>query len=77
MFKTNGLPEIRIRTGMAYGDALVLLYGKNLETAHLDIIGSSISMAAKISSIAKPGQILIGELIYRVFQYLETYSRDV
>jgi adenylate cyclase len=64
VFKTNGLPEIRIRTGLAYGDALVVLYGKSLKTAHIDIIGSSISMAAKIASTAKANQILAGELIY-------------
>jgi class 3 adenylate cyclase len=63
-FKINGLPEITIRTGLAYGEALVLLYGKNLETAHIDIIGSSMSMAAKIASTAKANQILVGELIY-------------
>jgi adenylate cyclase len=62
-FKKNGLPEITIRTGLAYGDALVVLYGKNLETAHIDIIGSSISMAAKITATAKANQILVGELI--------------
>jgi class 3 adenylate cyclase len=52
---------------LAYGDALVVLYGKNLEKAHIDIIGSSISMAAKIASIAKPDQVLVGELIYNIF----------
>ena len=65
-FKINGIPEITIRTRLAYGDALVVLYGKNLETAHIDIIGSSISMAAKIASMAKANQILVGELIYDV-----------
>jgi adenylate cyclase len=43
-----------------------MLYGKNLEKTHLDIIGSSISMAAKIASIAKPNQILVGEFIYNI-----------
>lgn len=62
-FKQNGLPEITIRTGLAYGEALVVLYGKNMETAHIDIIGSSISMAAKITATAKANQILVGELI--------------
>lgn len=66
-FKANGLAEITVRIGLAYGDALVVLYGKNLERAHIDIIGSSISMAAKIASIAKPNQVLVGELIYNIF----------
>ena len=65
-FNTNGLPEITVRTGLAYGDVLVVLYGKNLETAHIDIIGSSISVAAKIASTAKANQILVGEQFYNV-----------
>jgi adenylate cyclase len=66
VFKENKLPEITIRIGLAYGHALVVLYGKSLEKAHIDIIGSSISLAAKIASIAKPNQVLVGEFIYNI-----------
>jgi len=62
----NELPEITVRTGLAFGPTLVVLYGKSLEKAHVDITGSSISLAAKIASIAKPNQVLIGELIYNI-----------
>ena len=65
-FKANELPEITVRIGLAYGYALVVLYGKSLEKAHIDIIGSSISMASKIASIAKPNQVLVGEYIYNI-----------
>ena len=65
-FKANELPEITVRIGLAYGYALVVLYGKSLEKAHIDIIGSSISMASKIASIAKPNQLLVGEYIYNI-----------
>jgi adenylate cyclase len=65
-FKANELPEITVRIGLAYGYALVVLYGKSLEIAHIDIIGSSISLAAKIASIAKPNQVLVGESIYNI-----------
>jgi adenylate cyclase len=65
-FRANGLPEITVRIGMAYGDALVMLYGNSLQEAHIDIIGSSISLAAKITSIAKPNQVLVGEFIYNI-----------
>lgn len=66
IFRTNDLPEITVRIGLAYGYTLVVLYGKSLENAHIDIIGSSISLAAKITSIAKANQILIGERIYNI-----------
>jgi class 3 adenylate cyclase len=65
-FKANELPEITVRIGLAYGYALVVLYGKSLEIAHIDIIGSSISLAAKIASLAKPNQLLVGEHIYNI-----------
>jgi adenylate cyclase len=67
-FKSNKLPEITVRTGLDHGDALVVLYGKNLEKAHIDIIGSSISMAAKVASLAQPNQVLIGESIYNILE---------
>ena len=66
VFKTNELPEITVKIGLAYGYGLVVLYGKSLEEAHIDIVGSGISLASKIASIAQPNQILVGELIYNI-----------
>src|ERR671932_1686524 len=66
--KANELSEITVRIGMAYGHALVVLYGKNLDKAHLDILGSSISLASKIASIAKPNQVLVGEHVYNIIK---------
>lgn len=73
-FKENGLPEITLRIGLTYGYALVVLYGNSLEKAHIDIIGSSISLASKITSIAKPNQVLVGESIYRILKSSESTS---
>jgi adenylate cyclase len=61
---------------MAYGYALVVLYGKSLEKAHIDIIGSSISLAAKIASIAKPNQVLVGEHIYNILFMSSASHKD-
>jgi class 3 adenylate cyclase len=72
--KENGLPEIRLRIGLTYGYSLVVLYGNSLEKAHIDIIGSSISLASKITSIAKPNQVLVGESIYRILKSSESTS---
>jgi adenylate cyclase len=68
VFKAYKLPEITIRIGLAYGYALVVLYGKSLEEAHIDIVGSSISLASKIASIAQPNQVLVGEHIYNILR---------
>jgi class 3 adenylate cyclase len=45
---------------------LWLLYGKNLEKAHLYILGSNISLASKIASISKPNQVLVDEFVYNI-----------
>ena len=65
-FRQNGLPEISVRIGLTYGYALVVVYGKSLTKAYIDIIGSSISLASKIVSIAKPNQVLVGESFYNI-----------
>ena len=64
-FNANELSDITVRIGLAYGHALVVLYGQNSE-AHLDILGSSISLASKIASITKPNQVLVGEFVYNI-----------
>jgi adenylate cyclase len=71
IFKAHELPQINVRIGLTYGYALVVLYGNSLEKAHIDIIGSSISVASKILSIAKPNQVLVGEFIYNILQSSE------
>ena len=39
-----------------------------LKKPHLDILGYTISIASKITSIAKPDQIVIGQLVYDVLE---------
>jgi adenylate cyclase len=62
--KAHGLPEIKIKISVDYGDVQVVLYGKSLDRSHIDIVGSSISMAAKMIAFAKTGQIVIGHTLY-------------
>src|SRR5581483_8490948 len=77
IFKTQGLPEITVRIGLTYGNALVVVYGGNLNRAHIDIIGSSISLASKIVSIAKPNQVLVGESIYNIIMSQNQVSINI
>ena len=71
----NKLPLIEIKIGIDLGDSMVVLYGKNVDIAHIDIIGSAISIAAKITALAKPNQILISENIFEtVLEILKDIS---
>jgi class 3 adenylate cyclase len=65
-FKSADLPEITVKIGLASGQTLVVVYGRSLVRSHVDIVGSSISMASKITAIAKPNQVLVGEQVYNV-----------
>lgn len=69
----NKLPQIKVKIGIDLGESMVVLYGKNLDTSHIDLIGSGISIAAKITALAKPNQILISE---NVFENVVNISKD-
>lgn len=64
LFLEHLLPEISVKIGIEYGTAIVLLYGKNITHAHIDLIGFSISIAAKITSLAFPNEIVVGQNAY-------------
>lgn len=61
VFKKHSLPSINVKIGIECGEAIILVYGKNVEFAHIDIIGFSISIASKITSLASPNEIIAGE----------------
>jgi adenylate cyclase len=60
----RGLPEISVKMSIDYSDVQVVLYGKSIDRSHIDIVGSSISMAAKMIPLAQILQIVIGQSIY-------------
>jgi class 3 adenylate cyclase len=64
--KSHGLPELRIKISIEYGEVQVVLYGKSLERSHIDVIGPSISTAAKMISFASNGQTVVGEQIFQI-----------
>lgn len=64
IFRLHSFSEIAIKIGIEYGTALIILYGKNINHAHIDLIGFSISIAAKITSMAYPNEIVVGENVY-------------
>ena len=62
--RAHRFPEITVKMSIDYGDVLVVLYGKSIERSHIDIVGSSISMAAKMIPLAKTWQIIIGQSMH-------------
>ncbi|MPZ07800.1 MAG: hypothetical protein GEU26_15540 [Nitrososphaeraceae archaeon] len=66
-------PELKIRIGIDFGEIAVVQYGVDIDELdgkavftrpHIDMIGSTISVAVKMTSIAEPDHIVIGEKLY-------------
>ena len=57
-------PDLLLHIGLDYGDNMIVRYGSDKEKSHVDILGPTMNIAAKIQSMAKPQQILIGEDVY-------------
>jgi class 3 adenylate cyclase len=75
VLRENSLPEIKVKTGLDCGPSLVILYGKQIDVAPIDLVGSSISIASKITSAAQPNQILVGQSIYEIFATDESFRK--
>ena len=54
-------PELRVKIGMDFGENAIVRYGSDKVRSHIDILGPAVSIAAKITALARPNQILIGE----------------
>jgi len=67
-------PEINVRVGIDLGENVVVQYGwdshrvdgKKLQIPHYDILGYTINIATKMTTLAKPDQIVIGQMVYDV-----------
>jgi len=58
-------PDLMVKVGMDFGQSIVVRYGSNPEQSNVDLMGPAMNIAAKIQSLAKPNQILIGDDVYR------------
>lgn len=65
IFEKHGFPIIDIRIGLDAGEAYIATIGSPQTKQHKDIIGAVVSLAAKIQSKAKPGDIYLGDTVER------------
>ena len=53
------LPKLGLHIGIDYGKNNVVLYGSDKRRSHIDLIGSSINLAAKMESISGKNKLLL------------------
>ena len=58
-------PDLMVKIGLDFGQSIVVRYGSNPEASHVDLMGPAMNIAAKIQSMAKTNQILIGEDVFK------------
>ena len=58
-------PDLMVKIGVDYGQSIIVRYGSNEATSHVDLMGPAMNIASKIQAMAKPNQILIGQDVYQ------------
>lgn len=61
----RGLPTLGLRVGIEAGQAVVVTIGSPAAKQHRDIIGEVVNLAAKFQSLARPGDILMGDTAWQ------------
>lgn len=64
--ESRGLPPIRAKVAFDYGNVLVVPYGKKSPSSHIDIVGRTISIVAKMLPYAKVTNAIAGQAVYNV-----------
>jgi len=59
-----GYPSLQIKITIDFGDNDIVRYGSNRQKSHIDIIGLPINLAAKMQSLGKPNQLVIGKQVF-------------
>jgi class 3 adenylate cyclase len=75
-------PELKVRVGMDLGEVAVVQYGTDIDEferntikrPHLDLIGYTVSIAVKMTSLAKADNIVIGQ---KLFEKLDPHHKDL
>ena len=69
----HGYPELKVRIGIDYGEIAVVKYGVDIDEIdektmvkriHLDMIGYTISIAVKMTSLANHDHVVIGQSLF-------------
>jgi adenylate cyclase len=68
----KGCPRISIKIGIDYGDALVVSFGSNV-----DLIGFTLGIVSKMTSIAPANIVLIGQCIFKQMSRDQRFTKKL
>jgi adenylate cyclase len=60
-----GHSGIEVKVTSDYGQHTIVRYGSDRERSHVDIISATMNLAAKMQSVTRGGQMVIGDSLYK------------
>ena len=66
--QASGFPRIDVRIGIDSGYASIVTLGSPERKKEVDLIGATVSLAAKMQQLAEPGSVLVGEMACQQLQ---------
>ena len=71
-------PDLMVKIGLDYGQSIIVRYGSNESSSHVDLMGPVMNISAKIQAMCKPNQILIGQDVYeRIHPTTQKHFREI
>lgn len=64
VLEEENYPELFVKITIDFGNCSIVRYGSDNLRSHIDIIGLTLNLAAKMQQITEPGHITIGEYVY-------------
>lgn len=64
ILEKKSFPKLNIKISIDFGECSIVRYGSDKNQAHVDLIGLTLNLAAKMQQITKPGHTSIGEYVY-------------
>jgi len=64
ILEQKSFPKLKVKISIDFGECSIVRYGSDKTQAHIDLIGLTLNLAAKMQQITKPGHTSIGEYVY-------------
>ena len=78
MLKKLDYPCLQIKITVDLGNNNIVRYGSDKHKSHIDIIGLSVNLAAKMQSLGRPDQLVIGEKVFlKLSKQLKTCFKKI
>jgi len=78
ILQKSSYPILQIKITIDFGKNNIVRYGSDKQKSHIDIIGLSINLAAKMQSLGKPNQLVIGNKVFLKLPHrLKVYFKKI